>query len=112
MTKSRAVVKNARIDLRLSQEEKDAILEKANERNMTVVAFLTRAGLGRATRQRADVDAINELRTCVDELKSIHHVLKLIANGEQLIPAAALEQQMAAITAAIQRVWNNGGNEE
>lgn len=112
MTNSRDLVKTARIDLRLSPEDKAAILEKARERNMTAVAFLTRAGLGRATRQRADVDAINELRACVDELKSIHHVLKLIANGDQLVPPAALQHQMEAITAAIQRVWNNGGNEE
>jgi hypothetical protein len=105
-------IKKTNLIIRIDPELKMAIEEKARERNLTVTEYLTRAGLGRATRQRADVDAINELRACVDELKSIHHVLKLIANGDQLIPSAALEHQMAAITAAIQRVWNNGGNEE
>jgi len=107
MSESRFLRKTARVDLRLTPEDKIAIEKRARERNLTVVDFLTRAGLGRATRQRADVDAINELRSCVDELKAIHHVLNRIADGDKLITPVNMNAQMLAITMAIQRVWDN-----
>jgi uncharacterized protein (DUF1778 family) len=112
MTKRRVLEKTAQLNLRLTPADKLAIEERAQERNLTVVDFLTRAGLGRATRQRADVDAINALRDCSDKLKAIHHTLQRIADGEELIPPANMAAQMSAITAVILRVWNNGGNHE
>lgn len=112
MSKSRVLVKSTQMNLRMAPADKLAIEEKARERNLTVVEFLTRAGLGRATRQRADVDAINELRSCTDELKGIHHTLKRIADGDKLITPVTMDEQMRAITSAIQRIWNNGGNKE
>jgi uncharacterized protein (DUF1778 family) len=111
MPKQKVFEKTARVNLRLTPADKQAIEEKARERNLTVVEFLTRAGLGRAARQRADVDAINALRACVDELKGTHDTLERIADGDKLIMPANMDAQMCAITAAIHRVWNNGGNQ-
>jgi len=111
MPKKRMLIKTAQMNLRMSPADKLAIEEKAGERNLTVVDFLTRAGLGRATRQRADVDAINALRSCSDELKGIHHTLKRIADGDKLITPSNMDAQMVAITTAILRVWNNGRNQ-
>lgn len=110
MSNRKVLEKTTQINLRLTPTDKLAIEEKARERNLTVVDFLTRAGLGRASRQRTDVDAINALRSCVDELKGIHRALTHIGDGDKLITPANMNAQMLAITAAIQRVWVNGGN--
>jgi hypothetical protein len=102
--------KTESIRMRLTAEVKNALEQKAAERNLSVTEFLTRAGLGRATRQRADVDAINELRGCAEELKSIHTTLRGLPEGSSgLIDPAVMNAQMAAITATIERVWVNGG---
>ncbi len=112
MANRKVLEKSARLELRLTPADKQAIEERAKERGLTVVEFLTRAGLGRATRQRADVDAINELRSCVDELKGMHHTLKRIADGDKLIAPVSMASLMLAVTEAIQRIWNNGRNQE
>lgn len=109
MDNRKMLKKSARLALRLTPADKQAIEERARERNLTVVDFITRAGLGRATRQRADVDAINALRSCADELKGIHHTLRGIADRDKVIAPENMDRQMRAITEAIQRVWNNGG---
>lgn len=103
--------RGARIDFRVSDEEKAGIEARAAERNMPVAEYLIRTGLGRATRQRADVDAINLLRECREQLKAIYHEIKAMPAGAQVIHTATMEAQMAAITGAVLRVWN-GDNEE
>jgi uncharacterized protein (DUF1778 family) len=103
--------RTARIDFRASEEEKAGIEERAGERNLTVGEYLIRAGLGRATRQRADVDAINLLRECRDQLKAIYHVVKTMPADAKAIEDATMDAQMAAITGAVLRVWN-GENDE
>lgn len=103
--------RTARMEVRLSDDEKAGIEARAAERNMPVGEYLIRAGLGRATRQRADVDAINLLRECREELKAMHHTLKAHPAGSDLISPATMDAQMAAITGAVLRVWN-GGNDE
>lgn len=85
---------------------------RAAERNLAVGEYLIRTGLGRATRQRADVDAINLLRECREQLKSIHHAVSALAAGTSPIAASTLDDQMAAITGAVLRVWSTGNSEE
>lgn len=103
--------RTARIDIRVSGEEKDGIVKRAAERNLPIGEYLIRAGLGRATRQRADVDAINLLRECREQLKAIYHEVKALPVEANVISTATMEAQMAAITGAVLRVWN-GENEE
>lgn len=103
--------RSARIELRVSDEEKAGIEMRATERNMPVAEYLIRTGLGRATRQRADVDAINLLRECREQLKAMHHALAALPSEAQVISSVTMDAQMAAITGAILRVWN-GGTEE
>lgn len=100
--------KSAVVVLRVTPETKRSFVEKAADRKLSVTEFLTRAGLGRAARQRPDVDAINLLRDCVDELKCIHATLA--QGGEQLEALAtdALDEPMRAVISAINRVWQNG----
>jgi len=112
MPANREKPKTESVRMRISTEVKEEIIARAAERNLSMTDFLIRAGLGRATRDRADVDAINELRGCAEKLKEIYHVLKRIADGEQLIPPEIMDQQMVAITSCIDRVWRNGSNAE
>jgi hypothetical protein len=100
--------KSATITLRVTAEDKKTLEEKARERALTLTEYLTRTGLGRSARQRADVDAINLLRECADELKAIHASLRGSAAGENARAAATMDQTMQAICAAIGRVWQNG----
>jgi hypothetical protein len=101
-----------KLNFRASVEEKAGIEQRAAERNLPVGEYLIRVGLGRATRQRADVDAINLLRDCREQLKEIYHALQSLPDGGKLIPATTLDQQMAAITGAVLRVWKTGNDEE
>lgn len=94
------------IRMRLSTETKAQLQAKAAERNLSLTDYLVRAGLNRPSRQRADVDAINQLRECANELKSIHTTLQQLSLGTDApIGANAMDAQMAAITEAIGRVW-------
>jgi hypothetical protein len=102
----------ARITVRLSDEEKAGIVKRADERNLPLGEYLIRTGLGRATRQRADVDAINLLRECSDQLKGIYHAVKVLPVDGKAIGIGSMDEQMKAITGAISRVWNNGTNKE
>ncbi len=101
------------IRLRVSEEEKQDIEEKARDRKLSVTEYLIRAGRGRATRQRADVDAIQQLMNCVEELKALHRTLQQVANGAGGAPIATetMEATMQTVCTAIQRVWNSGGNQ-
>lgn len=107
MPKLREAQKSASIRLRMTAEDKTVIEEKARDRAMTVTEYLTRAGLGRSARQRSDVDAINLLRECADELKAIHSTLRGMDAGEAAPTNAAMDQTMKAICAAIGRVWQS-----
>lgn len=110
--KNREVTKSESLRLRLTAEDKVAIEGRARDRKLTVTDYLTRAGLGRPMRQRSDVDAINLLRECVDELKAMHASLQGIPEvGRALSPTispASMERTMEAVCAAIQRVWQSG----
>ncbi|HDR9092001.1 hypothetical protein QZM46_23495 [Burkholderia vietnamiensis] len=101
------MTKNVSICLRMTARDKEAIEQKARDRKLTVTDYLTRAGLGRAARQRADVDAINLLRECVDELKAMHAMLQGIAAGESILPATAMNQAMMTVCAVISRIWQS-----
>jgi hypothetical protein len=92
----------------MTAEDKAVIEEKARDRTLTMTDYLTRAGLGRSARQRADVDAINLLRECADELKAIHATLRGVAAGEGVPSAATMDQTMQAVCVAINRVWQSG----
>lgn len=105
MLKNREVTKSVSICLRMTVEDKAAIEERARERKMTTTEYLTRVGLARPARQRADVDAINQLRLCVEELKEMHRTLQLLPIKQPIIAAETLEQTMQEICAAIQRIW-------
>ncbi|KAA0178790.1 hypothetical protein FX016_22930 [Cupriavidus gilardii] len=107
--KSSASPKTARFELRLTVEEKREMEERAAERKLTLAEYLTRAGLGRAARQRADVDAIHQLMLCVEQLKAIHHTLRQLDAGDALLPMESLHETMEAVCEAIQRVWTTGG---
>lgn len=110
MSEHKTKKKTVAVLIKMTPEVKADIEQRAGERNLTVTDFLTRAGLARATRQRADVDAINLLRACADELKEIHTTLRALEPGHgQVIDAEVMNQQMREITGAILRVWNNGG---
>lgn len=104
--------KTETVILRVTPDVKQALVSKAAERNLTVTDFLTRAGLGRATRQRSDVDAINELRWCVDELKGIHRTLQQVEDRHAVIGQDTLDEAMRQVSAAIQRVWTTGGSHD
>src|SRR5260364_186424 len=108
MLKNRAAIKSVAIYLRMTAKDKAAIEERAKERKMTVTEYLTRTGLARLTRQRADVDAIHQLCLCVEELKGIHRALQLLPTEAPMIDPATLEQTMQEICAAIQRIWRKG----
>lgn len=107
MPKQRGAQKSVSIRLRMTAEDKAVIEEKARDRALTVTEYLTRAGLGRSARQRPDVDAINLLRECADELKAIHATLHGMSAGESAPGGATLDQTMQAICAAIGRVWQS-----
>ncbi|MDR9062680.1 hypothetical protein FEP48_05541 [Burkholderia multivorans] len=107
MPKPREAQKSVSIRLRMTAEDKTAIEEKARDRALTVTEYLTRAGLGRSARQRPDVDAINLLRECADELKAIHATLLGMSAGDAAPTAAVMDQTMQAICAAIGRVWQS-----
>ena len=100
--------KSAVVILRVTPETKRSFEEKASDRKLSVTEFLTRAGLGRAARQRADIDAINLLRDCVGELKSIHATLKRGGDRLEALANEALDEPMRAVITAINRVWQNG----
>jgi hypothetical protein len=108
MAKPTVAAKAVSIRLRMTVEDKREIEEKARERKLTVTEFLTRAGLGRSARQRADVDAINLLRDCVDELKCIHATLKTGGDRLESLANETLDEPMRAVIAAINRVWQTG----
>ncbi|NTB05856.1 plasmid mobilization protein [Agrobacterium tumefaciens] len=99
--------KTQSIRMRLSDEMKSQLEARAAERNLSMTDYLIRAGMNRPTRQRADVDAINELRQCAEELKAMHATMQqLLALGcAAPISSGAMDAQMAAITEAIGRVW-------
>jgi uncharacterized protein (DUF1778 family) len=106
--KNVSATKSATVILRVTPDTKRAFEEKADERKLSVTEYLTRAGLGRAARQRSDVDAINLLRDCADELKAIHATL--CEGGERLEALAnqTLDEPMRAVISAINRVWQSG----
>lgn len=106
--KAATKAKSARFELRISPEEKRAIEEKAAERKLTVSEFVIRAALGRAARQRSDVDAIYQLTLCVDQLKAIHRQLLAGEAEPGALSLSTLDGTMQAVCAAIQRVWTNG----
>lgn len=108
MKKDSEAGKSESIRLRLTAEDKAAIEGKARDRKLTVTEYLTRAGLGRPMRQRSDVDAINLLRECVDELKSMHNILQGVPETGRALSPASMEHTMEAVCAAIQRVWQSG----
>lgn len=99
--------KTAQMLLKMTPEVKAEIKQRAQERNLDVTDYMTRAGLGRATRQRADVDAINALRDCSDQLKQIHRLVQSIKDGESIVPVSTMEAMMSAITSTILDVWTN-----
>lgn len=106
--KNREVTKSESLRLRLTAEDKVAIEGRARDRKLTVTDYLTRAGLGRAMRQRPDVDAINLLRECVDELKAMHATLQAAPESGRALSPGCMDQTMEAVCAAIQRVWQSG----
>ncbi|WP_175946366.1 hypothetical protein [Caballeronia sp. BCC1704] len=108
MKKDSEAGKSESVRLRLTAQDKAAIEAKARDRKLTVTEYLTRAGLGRPMRQRSDVDAINLLRECVDELKGMHACLQGIPQAEHALSPASMERAMEAVCAAIQRVWQSG----
>jgi len=99
--------KSATIILRVTAEDKRALEEKARERALTLTEYLTRTGLGRSARQRSDVDAINLLRECADELKAIHIALRGMPTDDAVSAGALMDETMQAICTAIGRVWQN-----
>lgn len=107
MPKPREAQKSVSIRLRMTAEDKAVIEEKARDRALTVTEYLTRAGLGRSARQRPEVDAINLLRECADELKAIHVAVRSITADDAVPAAATMDETMQAICAAIGRVWQS-----
>lgn len=101
------------MEIRISEEDKAAIEQRASERKLTTAEYIVRVGLARAMRQRADVDAINQLRECADQLKAIHAAISSLGQGQQIvIEPGLMNAQMKAITSAIERVWVNGGSND
>lgn len=87
--------------LRVTKDEKAALMEKAAECALPLSEYLLAVGLRRQTRGRADVDTINLLRGVVDGLKALHEV----AGAEN---EALLQQALNETVSAIQRVWTSG----
>ncbi|APA90254.2 hypothetical protein BJG93_34645 (plasmid) [Paraburkholderia sprentiae WSM5005] len=100
--------KSAVVILRVTPDTKRSFEEKAADRKLSVTDYLTRAGLGRAARQRADVDAINLLRDCADELRGIHATLKAAGSELGALATEVLDEPMRAVIDAINRVWESG----
>lgn len=100
--------KSAVVILRVTPDTKRLFEEKAADRKLSVTDYLTRAGLGRAARQRVDVDAINLLRDCADELRAIHATLKEGGIDIEALATEALNEPMRAVIDAINRVWVSG----
>jgi hypothetical protein len=109
MPKPGSAQKSVSIRLRMTAQDKAAIEEKARDRALTVTEYLTSAGLGRSARQRADVDTINLLRECADELKAIHATLRGGAVAGGVPSAVTMDQTMQAVCAAINRIWHREG---
>ncbi|MGY8527575.1 plasmid mobilization protein [Paracidovorax citrulli] len=101
--------KTARFELRLTPEDKQAIEEKAAQRKLTIADYLVRSALGRAARQRADVDTIHQLMLCVEKLKEIHQTLREVKEGLDGPTRETMESTMQAVCDAIHRVWTHGG---
>lgn len=97
--------KSETIVFRVTAEDKRVLEGRARDRALTLTEYLTRVGLGRSARQRADVDAINLLRECANELKEIHRTLQIAVVGESAIQATTMDRTMMAICAAIGRIW-------
>lgn len=100
--------KSAVVILRVTPDTKRSFEEKAADRKLSVTEYLTRAGLGRAARQRVDVDAINLLRACADELRAMHATLKKGGLEHEALATEALNEPMRAVIDAINRVWVSG----
>lgn len=111
MPSIRVKTKTAQVLMRMTPEVKAEIKKRAEERNLTLTDYLVRTGLGRATRQRADVDAINLLRECRNQLKEIYHAVRALQDDSRIISESTMESQMAAITGALLRVWNDNNDE-
>lgn len=95
----------------MTHEVKATIQQCASKRKLTVTGFLIRAGFGRATRLRAEVDAINLLSACAYELTHMHALLRALeACHCQVIDAEIINDQMRKITAKIQRVCQSSSN--
>ena len=99
--------KTAQMLLKMTPEVKEEIKQRAAERHLDVTDYMPRAGLGRAMRQRADVDAINALRECSDQLKQIYQLVQSVKDGHAIVPVSSMETMMAAITRTIMDVWTN-----
>ena len=89
--------------LRLTKEEKAALMTKADECAMPLSEYLLAAALSKRTRGRADVDAINLLRGIATNLKELH-VRIGTTHGDEL------QEALDATVAAIQRVWTHGAS--
>lgn len=89
--------------LRLTKDEKAALMAKADECAMPLSEYLLATGLSKRTRGRADVDAINLLREIASDLKALHGRIGA-SHGD------ALQEALDATVAAIQRVWTHGAN--
>ncbi|MCY0852996.1 plasmid mobilization protein [Cupriavidus sp. D39] len=87
--------------LRVTKDEKAALLIKADECSMPLSEYLLAAGLKRQTRGRADVDAINLLREIAAGLKALHEVADDIHEEH-------LQRALDEVVQAIQRVWSEG----
>lgn len=87
--------------MRLTKDEKAALIAKAEECAMPLSEYLLAVGLKRQTRGRADVEAINLLREIAAGLKALHDVADDIHEQH-------LQRALDEVVHAIQRVWSEG----
>lgn len=85
--------------LRLTEEEKTQLTAKAAECAMPLSQYLLAAGLGRRTRARSDVEAINLLRGIAADIKALHSLTPPSVEPQ-------LQRALDEVVAAIARVWS------
>lgn len=62
MSESESRKKTVALAVRMDEDERDTIREKAKDSGLTVSEFMRRAAMGRRTRSAVDSQVINELR--------------------------------------------------
>lgn len=93
--------KTKAILIRVSDEEKTAIEERAEDCKLTASEYILRSALGKQTRTRHDVSVINQLIVLGETIRETYH-------SEKPRSADELQPVLEAVVRAIDRIGKEG----